>query len=52
MVEYISVDSIAPASYNPRKLSDESAENLRASLQKIGVVIPILVNRRNNVIIA
>lgn len=52
MVEYISVDSIAPASYNPRKLSDESANNLKESLNKIGIVIPILVNRRNNIIIA
>lgn len=52
MVEYISVDSIAPASYNPRKLSDESAEHLKESLNKIGIVIPILVNRRNNIIIA
>ncbi len=52
MVEYVDIKDIAPASYNPRKISDKQIENLKKSIQKIGFVIPILVNKANNTIIA
>lgn len=52
MVEYWSVDDITPAAYNPRKIEDERIDVLKESIQKIGFVIPILVNKKNNTIVA
>ncbi len=52
MVEYIKIDSITPAYYNPRKISDRQIEKLKESIKSIGFVIPILVNKSNNTIIA
>ena len=48
----IRLESIAPADYNPRVLSDEAAERLKESLTKLGVVKAIIVNGDNNVIVA
>lgn len=52
MVEYVNVNDIVPAEYNPRKLSVEAEVALKESILKIGFCIPILVNKANNTIIA
>lgn len=52
MVEYVNVNDIVPAEYNPRKLSVEAEAALKESILKIGFCIPILVNKANNTIIA
>lgn len=52
MIEYVNIDDIKPAPYNPRKISLEQIEQLKQSISKIGLVVPILVNRKNNVILA
>lgn len=52
MIDWVSPDSIAPASYNPREISDDDFDSLCCSLRRLGVVMPIIVNRRNRVIIA
>lgn len=52
MVEWVKLDKITPAPYNPRRIKPEQFENLQESIRKIGFVVPILINRRTNIIIA
>lgn len=52
MIEYIDINKIKPAEYNPRIINDEQIEELKKSINELGFVIPILVNKKNNVIIA
>lgn len=52
MVKYLKIKDIKPADYNPRKISEEQIEELKKSFIEIGFIIPILVNKKNNVIIA
>lgn len=53
-VEYINIKELNPAPYNPRKWSAAAIEQLKESIQKFGVIDPILVNKaagRENVVI-
>jgi DNA modification methylase len=43
-VEYVPVASLLPAPYNPRKWTREATEQLKASIEKYGIVDPILAN--------
>ena len=52
MVEIVKLDKITPAPYNPRRIRPEQFEDLQESIRKIGFVVPILINRRTNIIIA
>ena len=52
MVEYVNIDDIKPAPYNPRRISAQQIETLKRSITEIGFIIPVLINRKNNVIIA
>ena len=52
MIEMVSIDSIQPAAYNPRRISEKQFQALKESLQTIGFMVPILVNRKNGIIIA
>lgn len=52
MVEYINIGEFTPAEYNPREISDEQFEKLKESIGCLGMISPILVNAKNNVIIA
>lgn len=52
MVTEVSIDDIKPAEYNPRRISKEQQKELCDSIRKFGLVVPILVNRKDNVIIA
>lgn len=52
MVDYVPIDSIKPADYNPRIITKEQMKELKKSIQSLGIVIPIIVNKKNNVIIA
>lgn len=52
MIEYVDIDTIKPAEYNPRKIENEQIEELKKSIAEIGFILPILVNSKNNVIIA
>lgn len=44
------ISQLVPASYNPRKLSEKQAEDLRKSLGKFGLAEPIVINTNNTVI--
>ena len=52
MISYVDIEKIKPAKYNPRIISDKQIEELKKSITELGFVIPILVNSKNNVIIA
>ena len=50
----VNISELKPASYNPRKLTDEQEVTLRKSLSEFGFVDPIVVNSnpdRENIII-
>lgn len=53
-VEYVSVDTLVPADYNPRRITAADRKDIKASLEKFGFAEPIIVNKnpdRLNVIV-
>ena len=53
-VEYVSIDTLIPAEYNPRRITEADRKDIKASLQEFGFAEPIIVNRnpeRKNVIV-
>lgn len=52
LVNFVDVNTVKKAEYNPRFLSEESFENLKQSVKKLGFLIPVIVNKQNNVLIA
>lgn len=48
----IKVSDIIPADYNPRRIDDDEFDELCKSVSRLGVIIPVIVNKKNNVIIA
>ncbi len=53
-VEYITTTSLRPAEYNPRKWDKQAAEQLKDSIQRFGIVDPLIVNAaptRKNIIV-
>lgn len=52
MVEIIEINKIKPAEYNPRKIDNKQFKKLKQSIVDLGYIIPILVNSKNNTIIA
>lgn len=52
MIEIVKIDSITPAPYNPRRIQDGQFDRLKRSLTELGFTVPILVNSKNNIIIA
>ena len=46
------IDSIVGAQYNPRAITPEAMESLKVSLQRFGVVKPLIINAANNIIVA
>lgn len=49
--EDVAIDTLIPADYNPRTISKEAMEGLKASLETFGLVQAIVVNRRTGNII-
>lgn len=53
-IEYVLIDILKPAEYNPRKWDKEAESQLKESVTRYGVVDPLLVNsadERKNVVI-
>ena len=53
-VEYVEIDKLKPAEYNPRKLTESEERDLTNSIKGFGLVDPIIVNNakgRENIII-
>lgn len=51
-VEYIEISRIKPAPYNPRVINESQLGNLRCSIAKNGLIIPVIVNKDNMIIVA
>jgi DNA modification methylase len=50
----VPIDSLRPAEYNPRKITEKQRNDLKASIQKFGMVDPVIVNRypdRMNIVV-
>lgn len=53
-VDHIDINALKPSLYNPRKWSNEAIKQLTLSIEKFGMVDPILVNgaeARKNIVI-
>ena len=44
MIQYIHVDNLIPADYNPRRLTDKAKYDIKESLNTFGFVLPVVVN--------
>jgi len=47
-VEYVDIDALMPAPYNPRKIKDADFKRLVGSIREFGFVEPVVVNRAND----
>ena len=52
MIKTVKVADLKPASYNPRKLSPNAQEDLKASLTELGIIKPIVVRGSDMLILA
>lgn len=52
MMEYIDINKLNPAEYNPRLLSPEAQEELKKSISELGIIKPIIIRRSDNRIMA
>lgn len=43
-IEYVSIDTLKPAEYNPRKWTKDAEVQLKESITRYGIVDPLLVN--------
>lgn len=43
-IQQVKIDTLNPSTYNPRKWSEDAVKQLKESMQRFGVVDPILVN--------
>lgn len=53
-IEYVDINSLKPNEYNPKKMTPKEAADLRSSIERFGIVDPLVVNMakgRENVII-
>ena len=51
-IEKVPIDDVTGAEYNPRVITQESMEALQHSIQRFGMVKPLIINAANNTIIA
>lgn len=51
-VENVPIDAVTGSEYNPRAITQEALEALQHSIQRFGMVKPLIVNASNNVITA
>lgn len=47
----IKIEDLVPAEYNPRQATEKQFEDLKKSIQKFGIVDPIIVNKRTQGIV-
>jgi ParB-like chromosome segregation protein Spo0J len=44
------IRDLVPFSANPRQITEKQAQDLKASLERFGVVAPIIINTNNTII--
>ena len=52
MIEYVNIDDVRPADYNPRLLTEEAKKNLLESISVLGMIKPIVLRRSDKRVIA
>lgn len=52
MMEYIDIELLNPAEYNPRLLTPEAQENLKKSIAELGIIKPIIIRKSDKRIMA
>ena len=50
-IERVAINKLKPASYNPRQISTKQYKDLKESVNRFGIVDPIIVNKNGNVVI-
>ena len=51
-MEFIKIDNLKPAEYNPREIDESKLSQLEESIKINGFLLPVIVNKVNNIIIA
>jgi len=49
-IEHVDIDTLKPALYNPRKISDAELKKLTRSIKQFGFIDPVIINKDNTVI--
>ena len=52
MIDFVKIEDIKPADYNPRLLTDDAKARLLASISRLGLIKPIVLRRSDNRVIA
>jgi len=50
-IERVAINKLKPANYNPRQISNKQYKDLKESVNRFGIVDPIIVNKNGNVVI-
>ncbi len=51
-MQYINIEEIHGAKYNPRKINEEQFEALKHSIKTLGFILPIIINEEDMTIVA
>ena len=49
-IELIEINKLKPATYNPRQITTKQYNDLKESIEKFGIVDPIIINKDNTII--
>jgi ParB-like chromosome segregation protein Spo0J len=50
-IEKIEINKLKPAAYNPRQINTKQYKDLKQSIEKFGLVDPIIINENGYVVI-
>ena len=50
-IELIKINKLKPATYNPRQISTKQYNDLKKSIERFGLVDPIIINKNGNVVV-
>ena len=50
-IEMVPIDSVLPDPANPRRISDKELESLTRSMQKFGLIDPLIARRQDRTLI-
>ena len=50
-IEEIEISKLKPATYNPRQISTKQYNDLKKSIERFGLVDPIIINKNGNVVV-
>ena len=50
-IEELKISKLKPATYNPRQISTKQYNDLKKSIERFGLVDPIIINKNGNVVV-